>query len=72
MRLFGYEDTGKPPDQIVPAAQAEITLVASPSELRAIATFLVECAEEMDRMGATFDHVHLGDRLRLSLKSLAA
>ncbi len=64
MRLFGYESTDLPPEEIVPSALAEITLVASPVELRAIAKFLADCADEMDRMGPAFDHVHLGDRIK--------
>jgi len=64
MQLYGYEDTGLPPEQVVPATLAEITLVASPEELREIATFLANCADEMDRMGDKFDHVHLGDRIK--------
>lgn len=64
MRLFGYENTDLPPEKIVPSALAEVTLVASPDELRAIAAFLVECADEMDRMGSTYDHIHLSDRVK--------
>jgi hypothetical protein len=64
MRIYGYEDTGRSPDQLIPATLAEVTLNASPSELRAIAAFLVECADEMDHMGPRFDHVHLADRVK--------
>lgn len=63
MRIYGCEDTGQPTDEIIPALLAEITLNASPEELRALAAFLVECAAEMDRMGEGFDHVHLADRV---------
>ncbi|HEY0232281.1 MAG TPA: hypothetical protein VGC55_13595 [Dokdonella sp.] len=41
---------------------AEISLVASPSELRAMVVFLNSVADEMKRMGTTYDHVHLSDR----------
>ena len=64
MRLFGYEASDLPPEEIVPAALAEITLVASPTELRAMAKFLAYCADEMDRMGTTYDHIHLSDRIK--------
>ena len=43
---------------------AEITLSATPNELRRIGEFFVACAAEMDRMGETYDHVHLGDRMK--------
>jgi hypothetical protein len=64
MKLYGYADTGLPPEQVVPAALAEITLCATPLELRRMAKFLESCASEMERMGAAYDHVHLSDRLK--------
>jgi hypothetical protein len=42
---------------------SEATLSASPEELRMIASFLAACADEMERLGAAYDHVHLGDRV---------
>ena len=64
MNIYGYEDTGQPSGTVVPALLAEVTLNATPDELRALAEFLRECAEEMDRTGERFDHVHLADRQR--------
>ena len=64
MHIYGYEDTGQPFGTVVPALLAEITLNATPDELRAMAEFLRGCADEMDRMGESFDHVHLSDRQR--------
>lgn len=64
MKFYGYSELAREADIVVPEALAEVSLVASPAELRAIAGFLVECASEMERMGGTFDHAHLGDRLR--------
>jgi hypothetical protein len=64
MHIYGYEDTGQPFGTVVPALLAEITLNATPAELRAMAGFLQGCADEMDRMGQKFDHVHLSDRLK--------
>ena len=64
MRLYGYELTDPLPEDIVPSALAEITLVASAVELRVMAQFLADCADDMDRMGSKFDHVHLGDRIK--------
>ena len=64
MHIYGYENTARPIDTIIPASLAEITLNATPKELRAIAEFLLHCADEMDRMGNEFDHIHLSDRKR--------
>ena len=64
MHIHGYQATDQPIDTIVPASLAEITLNAAPAELRAIAGFLLHCADEMDRMGKEFDHIHLSDRKR--------
>lgn len=64
MRIYGYTDASLPADEVVPEALAEITLCATPGELRKIAAFLEACAREMERMGARYDHVHLSDRLR--------
>ncbi len=63
MHIYGYDDTGQPLGTVVPALLAEVTLNATPDELRAMADFLRGCADEMDRMGEKFDHVHLSDRL---------
>jgi hypothetical protein len=64
MKLFGYTDEGLPPERVAPAALAEITLCATPDELRKMAAFLSSCAAEMERMGPVYDHVHLSDRLK--------
>jgi hypothetical protein len=57
MRLFGYADEGLPIDEINPATLAEVTLCATPVELRRMAEFLTFCALEMDRMRDAYDHV---------------
>jgi hypothetical protein len=64
MKLYGYADEGLPAEKVVPAALAEITLCATPNELRKRAAFLESCAEEMERMGPSYDHLHLSDRLK--------
>ena len=64
MKLYGYADEGLPEEEVVPAALAEITLCATPDELRKIAAFLESCAQEMERMGSSYDHLHLSDRLK--------
>lgn len=64
MRLFGYTHEAHRAESITPSALAEVTLCATPSELRKIAAFLESCADEMERMGAIYDHAHLSDRAR--------
>ncbi|WP_443098095.1 Imm32 family immunity protein [Xanthomonas axonopodis] len=62
MKLFGYVDSNLPPEEVVPSELAEVTLCASPDDLRRIASFLNHCASEMDRMGPAYDHIHLSDQ----------
>ena len=64
MHIYGYEDKGQPFGTVAPSPMAEITLNATPAELRAMADFLRSCADEMDRMGGAFDHAHLSDRMK--------
>ena len=61
MKISGYADQGLPVEQIVHADLAEITLNATPAELRRMAKFLNFCASEMERMGSAYDHIHLSD-----------
>jgi F420-dependent methylenetetrahydromethanopterin dehydrogenase len=69
MKLYGYKDEGLDIEQLVPAELAEVTLVATPTELRRIAAFLESAAKEMERMGDTYSHEHLSDKDRSFLKS---
>ena len=62
-KLYGYKDEDLPPEDVIPAELAEITLVASPSELRQIASFLLQAAESMEAKGKTWGHEHLSDRM---------
>lgn len=64
MKLHGYPDQDIPIEEIVSAELAEVTLVATPSELRRMADFLAFCASEMERMGVKYDHVHLSDHMK--------
>ena len=64
MKLYGYSDQGPAIEEIVPMELAEVTLNASPSELRRMADFFTFCASEMERMGAMYDHVHLSDHIK--------
>jgi hypothetical protein len=61
MKIHGYKDEGLPVEEIEPYELAEITLEATPAELREIAAFLYTAADNMDRMGPDYDHEHLSD-----------
>jgi len=62
MKISGYSDQGLPAEEIVTSELAEITLLATPKELKKIAAFLNSAAENMERMGATYSHEHLSDK----------
>lgn len=64
MKLYGYPDEGRPVEEIVPAELAEVTVNATPRELRRMAEFLQFCANEMDRMGNAYGHIHLSDHMK--------
>lgn len=61
MNVYGYI-AQRCDDDIAPQRLAEITLCATPAELRGMAEFLSVCASEMERMGSDYSHVHLSDR----------
>ena len=63
MKLYGYKDEGLPVEDVEPSELAEITLVATPEELRKIAGFLQSAAQNMERMGNAYDHEHLSDKV---------
>lgn len=69
MKIYGYKDEGLDIDQIMPSELAEITLVASPEELKMIANFLISAADEMIRMGESYDHEHLSDKNKKFINS---
>ena len=64
MKLYGYVAMGLPVEQIAPALLAEVTFCATPVELRRVAEFFSFCATEMERMGESYDHMHLSDRIK--------
>ena len=64
MKIFGYKDQGLDPAEIRPDELAEITLQASPAELRKIAAFLDACADGMEARGKDWEHEHLSDRMK--------
>jgi len=64
MKIYGYATGTRGAALESSTALAEITLCATPAELRRMAQFMAACAEEMERMGEAYGHVHLGDRMK--------
>lgn len=62
MRIFGYSSDEYMKEPTAPRELAEITLVTTPEEARKIAAFLLRAADEMDRMGPDYSHIHLSDK----------
>ena len=62
MKLVGHSVEDRDTNEVRFIELAEISLSASPAELRRIAAFLNDAADNMERMGATYDHEHLSDR----------
>ncbi len=62
MKIYGYANEDLAIEDNVPATLAEITLVASPKELRGIAKFLESCATGMETRGKSWEHEHLSDK----------
>ena len=61
MKLYGHPLAAAAGHAVVPEALSEITLVASPTELRRIAEFLSTAATTMERMGGSYSHARLSD-----------
>lgn len=64
MKIYGYPNDAPNIDGIVPAELAEITLIATPAELRRIVRFLENCANGMEAHGKSWEHEHLSDKDR--------
>ena len=61
MKIFGYQ-TSTNPDEVSESSElAEITVTATPDELRRIATFLTRVADEMAGWTDATYHRHLSD-----------
>jgi hypothetical protein len=64
VKIHGYANEGLDAQGVRPAELAEITLVATPEELRRIAQFFLKCADAMEMRGKSWEHEHLSDRDR--------
>ena len=63
MKIYGYK-IEEANGGVFPYELAEITLSATPTELRDIARFLVGTAENMEKMGKKYSHEHLSDKIK--------
>jgi hypothetical protein len=62
VKIHGYAKEEQDAENITPVDLAEITLVASPEELRRIAKFLEICASKIETHGTSWEHEHLSDQ----------
>lgn len=62
MKIYGYKNEEQTSTVVEPAELAEITLVASPEELRKIAAFIISAANGMEARGSSWEHEHLSDK----------
>ncbi|WP_447589101.1 Imm32 family immunity protein [Aquipseudomonas campi] len=62
MKIHGYAKEEQDAENITPADLAEVTLVASPEELRRIAKFLELCANKIEIHEKSWEHEHLSDQ----------
>ncbi len=63
MRLYGYNNDGYATEEVKATELAEVTLVATPLELRLMAKFLIACAASMEELGSSYNHEHLSDNV---------
>lgn len=64
MKIYGYKNEEGNSDAVVPTELAEITLVASPEELRKVAKFIIGVADGMEERGREWEHEHLSDKYK--------
>ncbi len=64
MKIYGYEIKSHNEEEVIPMELDEISLMADAKELRMIAELINQTADNMDKMGSTYDHEHLSDANR--------
>ena len=60
MKVYAYK-SGEPLNEHGLLELSEISLSADAKTVRAIAQFLTQAANEMDRLGEGYDHLHMQD-----------
>lgn len=58
MKFWGYTKELQQAESPQPAELPEVTISATPAELRAIAHFLAKVADEIEVHGSDFEHEH--------------
>ena len=61
MKAYGYPQ-GKPLNEDGLTELEEISLSASPEQLRELSSFLLIAASEMESLGESYDHIHMQDK----------
>jgi hypothetical protein len=64
MKIYGYPKGDLSAESLEPSELAEITLVAMPTELRAIAKFIAAAADGIEARGKDYSHEHLSDKFK--------
>lgn len=62
MKIYGYTEEMLSIEPVQPAELMEVSLLATPDELKKIAEFLLSSAKKMEKMGAKYSHEHLSDQ----------
>ncbi len=62
-KSYGYKNNNVKHEDPLPQRLAEVILCATRVEFHRIAEFLAICTVEVERMGDTYDHLHLDDRM---------
>jgi hypothetical protein len=57
MKAFGYGEKKLSEDGLL--QMAEVTFAGTSASIREIGQFLLKAAEEMERMGSRYDHLHI-------------
>lgn len=63
IKFWGYKKRSRSRDASEPMELAEVTLVASPAQLRKIAKFMEAAAEGIEKRGLGWEHEHLADKV---------
>ena len=61
MNLLGHDENIQDQSNTQALSLSEVIIEATPAELREMARFLIFAADEMNRMGSSYDHLHLSD-----------
>jgi len=59
MKLYGYAEGYREEDNPKIHTLGEVTLSASPDELKKIAQFFIHSASQMEKYGTDYEHEHL-------------